>query len=60
MQQADARSFPVRLHPGATCHEHLVLKGSGPPSPNAGAGEPRVGGPLACKATWGIFALEAP
>lgn len=50
----------MTLHPGATCHEHLVLKGSGSPSLNAGAGEPCVGGHLACKATWGIFALEAP
>ena len=48
------------LHPGATCHELLVLKGSGPSILNLGAEEPWVGGPLTCKATWGIFALEDP
>lgn len=35
-----------------------MLKGSGAPSLNVGAGEPCAGVP--CKATWGIFALEAP
>lgn len=46
--------FSCALLSHATCHEHLMLKGSGAPGLNAGAG-----GLLARKAICGIFALEA-